>query len=276
MLTLTLTVCTLSACIPDKQAYCGHRESVLTQDGYDEGYTKGYEDAAEDYEDALDALEGRLASVESRLAAVETLAEGSGIADLAEYLSVDTATDSVIFSGANVYIQDGSGDTAGATNSLGNLIIGYSEQGSASYGRNGSHNLVVGAEHEWTSYGGVVAGYRNTITGVSASILGGDYNIASGTYAAIAGGEGNNSTGRATAVAGGAYNEASGSAASVAGGNSNRATAEVGTVGGGWGNTASFTSSHVSGGRNNEAAHNASVVVGGNGVTTTAEDDVAF
>jgi hypothetical protein len=51
------------------------------------------------------------------------------------------------FSGINLAVVDGSGDTGGAENGLGNLIIGYNENTVAAT-RNGSHNQVVGMDHE--------------------------------------------------------------------------------------------------------------------------------
>src|SRR5204863_296283 len=72
----------------------------------------------------------------------------TGLSDLFSYVTVDTSTNSVIFSGANVYVQSGSGATDGAVNGLGNLIVGYDETADyLGYGesdRSGSHNLVVG------------------------------------------------------------------------------------------------------------------------------------
>ena len=54
--------------------------------------------------------------------------------------------------------------------------------------RTGSNNLVVGDEHEFTSYGGLVAGLANTITGTNASVPGGAFNTASGHASSISGG----------------------------------------------------------------------------------------
>src|SRR4029079_7707896 len=48
-----------------------------------------------------------------------------GIPNLAESLSVEPATNSIIFTGANLYVQSGSGATDGWVNGLGNLVIGY-------------------------------------------------------------------------------------------------------------------------------------------------------
>src|SRR5689334_17291910 len=67
-------------------------------------------------------LAGQVSSMRSQLDQLQLERD-----ELAEYLSVDTSTDSVIFSGANVYVQNGEGDTW-STNGRGNLIVGYDEQ----------------------------------------------------------------------------------------------------------------------------------------------------
>jgi len=59
----------------------------------------------------------------------------------------------IVFSGVNVQIVDGSGDTYGDVNGLGNLIVGYNELRGTSDNRTGSHNVVIGAEHNYSSYG---------------------------------------------------------------------------------------------------------------------------
>ena len=64
------------------------------------------------------------------------------------------------FSGFNVHIQSGTGATDGPLNGRGNLI--------------------VGDEHEYTSFGGFVAGLANRVTGVYASVSGGEDNTTSG------------------------------------------------------------------------------------------------
>ena len=72
------------------------------------------------------------------------------------------ADDLLTMSGMNVQVVDGSGDTSGVVNGFGNLIVGYNEKGFAAT-RTGSHNLVVGLNHEYTSYAGLVAGNSNVI-----------------------------------------------------------------------------------------------------------------
>ncbi len=104
-------------------------------------------------------------------------------------------TKTIQYSGVNLQIVNGEGKTATA-NGAGNLIIGYQEaRGAASPDpdntRTGSHNLVVGAKHSYRSYGGLVAGFHNTVSGPHASVSGGAGNRASGLAATVSGGAGN-------------------------------------------------------------------------------------
>jgi hypothetical protein len=195
----------------------------------------------------------------------ETIPAAGGVGDLATYLTVDTATNSVIFSGANVYVQSGSGATDGALNGLGNLIIGYDETADdLGYGmyvesdHSGSHNLVVGMGNAYTSYGGLVAGMLNSLDGVGASVCGGTFNVASGLL---------------SHVSGGGANRASGDYSSVVGGNSNGATAEQSAVLGGYFNNASALGATVSGGVFNSADGIYSSVLGGYFESTSEEDE---
>ena len=127
------------------------------------------------------------------------------------------------FSGTNLQIVSGSGATNGAINGLGNLIIGYNAlrgvpSSIASNDRTGSHNLVMGDLNNYSSYGGIVAGYANSITNIYASVIGGYLNIASGDNSTVSGGFENIASGTASSVSGGGINTASGPAASVSGG----------------------------------------------------------
>jgi hypothetical protein len=106
------------------------------------------------------------------------------------------------FSGINVQVVSGAGATDAAVNGKGNLIVGYN-RGTHGQTRIGSHNLVVGDEHEFTNYGGLVAGFSNTISGISASVSGGAGNAASGTNASVSGGAGNTAGGGDASISGG-------------------------------------------------------------------------
>ena len=171
----------------------------------------------------------------------------------------------ITFTGCNVNINNGGAKTATA-NGLGNLVLGYNEVSADTTAlRTGSHNLVVGPQHEYTSWGGIVAGYDNTISAAYGSVLGGRANTvsSSASYGAILGGSTNSVSGTYATVAGGANNVASGSKATVSGGNTNTASGSSSAVRGGSINFASGGQSLVAGGTDNEASGSASAILGG-------------
>lgn len=169
----------------------------------------------------------------------------------------------VVFDGVNVQVLDGSGDTAGAPNGLGNLIVGYNEDTLGPSLRTGSHNLVVGPEHDYQSFGGFVAGFDNLISGPHASVSGGLAGTASGEFSSIGGGEENSAEGPRASVGGGSRNTASGPAASVCGGVNGTASGDFASVGGGELNVASGLGAAVSGGKQNTADGSDATVSGG-------------
>jgi hypothetical protein len=134
----------------------------------------------------------------------------------------------VFLTGANLHIVNGLGATNGepgdpedrantVVNGLGNLIVGYNEN-LFGYERTGSHNIVAGAGHGWKSFGGLVVGHFNRISGQYASVSGGTQNRATDYGASVSGGVFNTSSNIHASVSGGAANTASGLAASVSGG----------------------------------------------------------
>jgi hypothetical protein len=82
----------------------------------------------------------------------------------------------------------------------------------------GSHNLILGEEQAFSSFGGLVAGYGNTISGREASVSGGALNSASGFYTSITGGMHNTARVEAASVQGGSQNLVEGRFASIFGG----------------------------------------------------------
>src|SRR5262249_23957903 len=82
----------------------------------------------------------------------------------------------VVFSGVNVQVVKGEGRTA-TTNGEGNLVIGYDANPRV---QSGSHDLILGEEQQFTSYGGIVAGRLNKISEPFASVTGGYANSAQG------------------------------------------------------------------------------------------------
>jgi hypothetical protein len=127
----------------------------------------------------------------------------------------------VIFEGCNVFVLSGTGATDAPVNGLGNLIIGYNEPspgGGITEFRGGSHNLVVGRFHTYSSYGGFVAGSNNAVTEPAASVSGGSNNTASGNAASVSGGGSNTASGIVASVSGGSGRSATGNFDWVAGG----------------------------------------------------------
>jgi len=169
----------------------------------------------------------------------------------------------VIYQGCNVHIRNALGATA-TKDATGNLIIGWNES-VGTPDRSGSHNVVVGQQHSWSATGGVVAGFANTISAESASILGGARNVADGFGAAILGGWRNTASGEESTVSGGASGMAVGLWSSVAGGDSNTASGEYSFVGGGAENAATGDAATVTGGSVGEASGNVAIVAGGTG-----------
>jgi len=161
---------------------------------------------------------------------------------------------------ANLQIVNGSGATDGLVDGLGNLIVGYNELRGAGDDRSGSHNLVVGKEHNFSSFGGLLAGQRNTVSGGWSSVSGGRLNAASGLL---------------SSVSGGAFNEASGDHSSVSAGISNLASGDHSSVSGGRNNAAGGFYSSVSGGQGNLASGDVSSVSGGNSRHALSTDDWA-
>jgi hypothetical protein len=168
----------------------------------------------------------------------------------------------VVITGANLRIINGLGGTATA-NGVGNLFVGYNEPRDGDNERMGSHNVVVGLGHNFTSFGGLVVGRHNTISGAFATAIGGFDNTASGDSASVNGGIFNRASGLSASVTGGFDNTASGNAAAVSGGDGNTASGNAAAVSGGHGNTASGYTAAISGGEANMARGFSASVSGG-------------
>jgi len=190
---------------------------------------------------------------------------------------IDVVGTSMKITGANLSILSGSGATDGAINGLGNLVVGYNEPiVGAETLRSGSHNIIVGSEHSYSNYGGLVAGQKNTISGSFSSVTGGWQSIASGNHSSIGGGESNKSVGERSSITGGHYNITSGLYSVVVGGGNNsiidgnEAYADYSVVVGGYRNTTGDgvdsnigIHSVIVAGYNNNTKGDAAVVVGG-------------
>jgi len=183
----------------------------------------------------------------------------------------------ILISGANVQIVNGSGQTD-STNGTGNLIVGYQEQDPNGDNRTGSHNVVVGQLHDYSSYGGLVVGQNNRISGTYATVTGGHANVASGDRASVSGGALNVASGPNSSITGGEGNKARGKRSTVSGGRENIAGGVNNTdpnigytssISGGLGNNTTGSDSSVSGGFANQASGGQSSISGGSTNSTT-------
>jgi hypothetical protein len=118
--------------------------------------------------------------------------------------------------GANLQVVSGAGSTTATPNGLGNVIIGYDEGGGT---QTGSNNLVLGDYQTFSSYGGIVGGSGNTVSGAFASALGAE-TTASGLDTSVTGGFNNTASDNGASVGGGEYNTANSLASQVLGANS--------------------------------------------------------
>jgi hypothetical protein len=177
-------------------------DSVVALEGTTETLgetTATLEDATDTLGDSVVALEGTTDTLGDSVVALEaTTADLQAAQEALQYMTVDENPINglngphIIITGANLHIRDGSGFTSnGPLIGLGNVVVGYNEGpggGLVAGDRDGTHNLIVGPEHKYLSFGGFLAGLRNTASGPNASVSGGSDNTASGPNASVSGG----------------------------------------------------------------------------------------
>jgi hypothetical protein len=143
---------------------------------------------------ALKAAQDNITAMQVSVDALDK--KTADIIPLGKYVKIDTSMINgvkgphILITGANVHVRNGSGTTdnnALPYQGLGNLIIGYNES-PAVVSRAGSHNLVGGSLNSFSSVGGMVFGFQNTISGPYASVLGGNVNTAVGQNSTVYGG----------------------------------------------------------------------------------------
>ncbi len=228
----------------------------------------------------LEALQSTVATNTANLSSnASAIAENSSDITALENLTQDierttiNGYTSLVFEEVNLHLRNGLGSTDGSddtgdfstssVNGLGNLIVGYDEARLVASDKSGSHNLVIGPYHNYSSAGGLVLGFRSSVSGIYSSVSGGVFNVASGIASSVSGGSGNTTSGNYSSVSGGLTNAASGTLSSVSGGWDNVASANSSSVSGGRENVASGIASSVNGGRDNMASGISSSISGG-------------
>jgi hypothetical protein len=225
---------------------------------------------------SLARMQSSVSTLEStRTGAAKDETETEDTPKLEDYIRIDTNSIAglpgphVIVEGANLHVRSGSGatgDLGGVLLGLGNVVVGYNEENASRVQlRTGSHNLVVGGGHGFTSFGGLVAGLGNEVSAPGASVTGGRDNAARGFASSVSGGENNEAEGSLATVTGGANNQALGEFASVTGGSTNTATGVASAVTGGERNIANGELSSVAGGSSNQTIATITSIAGGIG-----------
>lgn len=191
-----------------------------------------------DAQQRIRRLRRRVRTLEDGLVQVQA----NSVLTLNGYLSLEKSGmyPVALFRGLNIQLVNGVDQST--VNGAGNLIIGYDnakandefvcsdgryleqwecEANAATWAvshKTGSHNLIVGDESNYSSFGGAVLGFRNTVNRRYATVTGGRDNTASGRQASVSGGRYNLASGNFASVGGGRQNHASGNRASVSGG----------------------------------------------------------
>jgi hypothetical protein len=164
----------------------------------------------------------------------------------------------VVLTGTNLRIVSGTGATNdnGELTGLGNLVIGYG-QPSRQVETAGSHNLVVGTQHQYTSHSGILSGTNHTLHSVAGAIIGGRSNQATDApYGVIIGGSNNAVHSNTSTIVGGYENTISGEEghALVLGGHENLGGGIAGVIVGGLANSNQGQWATIVGGRSNRIA----------------------
>ena len=120
-------------------------------------------------------------TIEALQLQVEAL-EAQALPELAAHLSFIDSSSTFHLEGANLQLSNGVSPYS--HNGLGNLIIGMNGETEYidSIGRGGSHNLVIGEGHAYSSNHGILHGYNATATDRYAAIIGGASNRVDGAY----------------------------------------------------------------------------------------------
>jgi hypothetical protein len=247
--------------------------------------------------EAVESLTRAAAVADKRIAELER--QNDALTRRLRCVSTTSTGNDIIFEGCNVHVRNGLGQTP-TTNGYGNLIVGYNKNEVST--RTGSHNVILGDLHEYTSYGGLVSGTENTLTAPNASILssvdseahttggtilgadrgmtdtagvivGGSMNYVGpdAHFAVTVGGYQNAVNGEAAVAAAGTLNNAQGARSLVAAGSENQSLGAEAAICGGSSNSSSGLTSSVSGGSHNAATGRSSSVSGG--YSNTASGD---
>ena len=120
-------------------------------------------------------------------------AELANLLEIDDYVALAWVHDRPTVQFRAVNLQEVNVAGSETANGLGNILIGYEGERTAGGTwqldhKGGSHYLVVGSNHNYSGYSGIVAGMGNTSNSPYASLTGGLYNIAQGWGTSVSGG----------------------------------------------------------------------------------------
>lgn len=155
------------------------------------------------------ALSTVLSTFQAQITALQAQVEAlqaQVVPGLASYLSVDDSLHTVLVEGANFQVTNGWAQPY--NNGLGNVIVGFNPGDSAQVAnRGGSHNVIVGSDHQYNGGFNIVAGAANDASGV-AGLVSGESNVYTSGNGAMLGGLDNACEGQRAVVVGGLGNAA--------------------------------------------------------------------
>ena len=211
-------------------------------------------------------LEAELGLANAKIAVIES----NSALDLDGLVTVDDSGSytTVMMTGVNLQVVNGDGITD-SVNGVGNIIVGYNAPGFfletdpdgnlkfcsdgqynnqvdcemnggvwANSHKSGSHNVIIGDNHNYSQYAGLVVGANNAIRAPNSAVSGGHRNQVTAEHASISGGRDNYATAVFATVAGGFDNQANANFAHVSGGEDNRASGIFSSILGGQGERA--------------------------------------
>ena len=149
------------------------------------------------------ALQKQVKSLKSQLASAKSVLALAPYVSLAHSAVNGVAGPNIVFQGANVTVRSTSNEGDGSA--TGNLIVGWDPLPLTppSILRTGANNLVVGTGNNFTSFGCLLAGAQNTVSGPYATVSGGAANVASNAYTSVAGGVDNTAQSFGASISGG-------------------------------------------------------------------------
>ncbi|MCK6512523.1 hypothetical protein L6R29_21550 [Myxococcota bacterium] len=195
-------------------------------------------------------------------------------------LTLDDSAQTITLEKANVRVVNGTNKTD-QTNNLGNLILGYNEDGGTTKIRTGSHNLILGTEHSYTRHSSILSGIKHTVNAAYASAIGGSSNTitSNALYSVAIAGQNNTFASSGTALyaasLGGEDNKINSNYAAAVAGQNNSNTGTHAAAVAGQNNSNTGTHAAAVAGQNNSITATHAATLAGGGTSTNDKNTVS-